>query len=252
MPSCGHVDASSEDACRGGNQGPFEFFIYKYPEATWFNDVFWTKHGDPDPGNHRRIDLSDWNRFKGSFVGMFRQPESRMVSAFNHMANGEGDIMRFSKYTQGTVTKMLSGYHGPQCSFEYKQYYLNSDECTTAGCQKCVKSAADELPLALRRLQTGFAFVGLTEQFALSICLFHTMFGGQCLPAEFINMRKGVEKRDPEVLKEELKGHEDIYDGAVYEEAVRIFWNNVEKYNVSTAKCSQLCPDVDTFKTESS
>mmetsp|Transcript_2049 Transcript_2049/g.3818 ORF Transcript_2049/g.3818 Transcript_2049/m.3818 type:complete len:274 (+) Transcript_2049:263-1084(+) len=248
MPSCNHLDASEEDACPGGNQGPYEFFLHKYPEATWFHQVFWTKSGDPDPGNHRRIDDSDWSRFEGSFVGMFRQPESRMVSAFNHMANGEGDILRFAKYTRGTVTKMLSGYHGPQCSFEYTPLYLKSDECSTVNCYKCVVSAETELPAALRRLQTGFAFVGITEYFSLSICLFHAMFGGQCLPAEFANMRKGVEKIDPAVLMEELKGNEDVYDGAVYDEATRIFWSNIQKYNVSTERCAQLCPDVDTFK----
>ena len=48
--------------------------------------------------------------------------------------------------------------------------------------------------LAVRRLET-FAFVGLVEEWALSVCLLHTMHGPtfhseRCYAAEFGNSRK--------------------------------------------------------------
>ena len=35
-----------------------------------------------------------------------------------------------------------------------------------------------DLGQAKARLETGFAFVGLTDHYDLSVCLFHAMFGG--------------------------------------------------------------------------
>merc|ERR1719401_115797 len=42
---------------------------------------------------------------------------------------------------------------------------------------------------AISRMET-FPFVGITEEWDLSICLFRKMFGGQCVGSDFLNMRK--------------------------------------------------------------
>ena len=47
-----------------------------------------------------------------------------------------------------------------------------------------------DIEKALARVQ-GFQLVGLTDEYDLTVCLFHAMLGGECLPAEFINMRPG-------------------------------------------------------------
>merc|ERR1712232_168988 len=36
-------------------------------------------------------------------------------------------------------------------------------------------------------------FVGLTEQWPLSVCLFHAKFGGMCYRSSFVNVRPGAE-----------------------------------------------------------
>merc|ERR1712107_340610 len=46
-----------------------------------------------------------------------------------------------------------------------------------------------EIALAKDRLITGFAFVGLTHEWDLSVCLFHAKFGGACNKREFQNIR---------------------------------------------------------------
>ena len=39
--------------------------------------------------------------------------------------------------------------------------------------------------------ENDFAFVGLTEEWDLSVCLFHRMFGGECHVREFLDVRPG-------------------------------------------------------------
>mmetsp|Transcript_79650 Transcript_79650/g.140588 ORF Transcript_79650/g.140588 Transcript_79650/m.140588 type:complete len:386 (-) Transcript_79650:152-1309(-) len=245
MPSCGALDDSYEDACPGGAQGEEEFFVYKYPKEQWFPKVFWSPD-DNDPGNHRSIHPLDWKRWQGSFVGMFRQPEERMVSAFNHFAEGKGDLLSFRKYTLGTVTKMLAGTAEigiavVRCSFEWLEKYSNTENCTTEDCLECIRDPGTDLDQALTRLD-GFGFIGLTEHYNLSVCLFHVMFGGECLPIEFANMRSADYVEDPAVLLEKLQGLEDPYDNAIYSKASTVFWDRIARYGINQEKCERQCP----------
>ena len=61
---------------------------------------------------------------------------------------------------------------------------------TSASGQQCSEQKPD-LEKALQRLQDGFKFVGLTEYWEASVCLFHAMFGGECDAMEFENTRPG-------------------------------------------------------------
>jgi len=258
MPSCGFMNDTpeilAEDDCPGGQQGPFEFFVYKYPTNTWFKDVFWyLGEGDIDPGNHRWISNSDFHSWRGSFVGIFREPKSWMVSSFNHFAgdvfNGS-EITRFANHTKGTVTKLLSGRTTDLpmfCNFRYKP------NCSSTGgnhpdCERCLEPAAADLPKALARLR-GFAFIGLLEQFDFSTCLFHAMFGGTCHPVELVNMRPGVENNNVDDLYKMLEGADDPYDQAVYDAASNVFWKNMHKFNVNSATCAKICPGAAAFTT---
>jgi len=247
MPSCGFIDQTPEDACPSGEQGPYEFFVYKYPYPKYFDNVFWNNKADPDPGNHRSITPISWSIWHGRFAGIFRQPESRSASAFNHFTGGIGDVRQYSMYTQGTVAKMLAGVDGLEvmnCSFLYNKTFKY--DCSSDACQECRTPATAHLPLALERLK-GFAFVGLMEQYALSVCLFHKMFGGECLPVEFVNMRKGVVHQDPKVLLEKLQGFEDSADRAVYDAVKQRFEADVLRFDVNKATCAKMCSGTDAF-----
>ena len=39
---------------------------------------------------------------------------------------------------------------------------------------------------AAKRVHEGFAFVGIAEEWDLSVCLFHEMFGGDCHAWDFV------------------------------------------------------------------
>lgn len=48
----------------------------------------------------------------------------------------------------------------------------------------------EDLTEAMRRVRS-FAFVGITEYYTESVCLFHRMFGGAIHPDELSNLRYG-------------------------------------------------------------
>eukprot|EP00614_Pseudopedinella_elastica_P015935 CAMPEP_0172653500 /NCGR_PEP_ID=MMETSP1068-20121228/243862_1 /TAXON_ID=35684 /ORGANISM="Pseudopedinella elastica, Strain CCMP716" /LENGTH=130 /DNA_ID=CAMNT_0013467935 /DNA_START=1155 /DNA_END=1547 /DNA_ORIENTATION=+ len=88
-----------------------------------------------------------------------------------------------------------------------------------------------EIATAVQRLKDDFAFVGLTERFADSVCIFHALFGGRPAAAEFVNVRprKGaVSPPFPGLAygaydETPLIGWQDIADEALYAEALRLF-----------------------------
>merc|ERR1711982_201734 len=96
--------------------------------------------------------------WKGHFVAFFREPKSRMVSAWEYFKHGRGDLLKYANKSSHYMTKMLTGEHA-------------------------------HIALALDRLENGFKFIGLTEEWNLSICLFHAMLGGKCLDWEFSKSR---------------------------------------------------------------
>jgi hypothetical protein len=83
----------------------------------------------------------------------------------------------------------------------------------------------------------------LTDLYDLSVCLFHAMHGGRCLPVEFTNTRPA---RDQALLPGSFTawgGMVDGYDWRLYSEATRIFFERLQQYGVNEAKCLALCPE---------
>ena len=89
---------------------------------------------------------------------------------------------------RGTAVTMITGQreHGLDCMTCPK----NPKRRSARSCPPLTPNAS----LAVQRLGT-FAFVGLVEEWALSVCLLHTMHGPtfhseRCEAAEFYNSRK--------------------------------------------------------------
>merc|ERR1719310_2223786 len=87
--------------------------------------------------------------------------------------------------------------------------------------------SSDDVSVAIDMLHDGFAFVGITDQWALSVCLFRVMFGGQCLASDVLDVRPGDNSNASESESGydtgELQGWTDVWDGPVYDEALSIF-----------------------------
>lgn len=236
MPS-GKNQSDHEDSTAEGSQGEFNFFMYKYPWFTWFNDVFW--HGDRNPGNHVALNDRAYSEWKGNIFGIFRRPESRALSAFYHFAEGKGDVLEYASEIYGQQANMLTmGQHAAykiRCEFRFRV----DENCPLA------KVSKPNGELAIERLK-GFAFIGLLEEYDLSVCLFHRMFGGECLPVEFLNMRphiaSALETREKKARDLDLlRRHRDPIDGPLYDAAARIFWANVRRYDAHRRSCLETC-----------
>jgi len=203
----------------------------------------------------------NYNTSKGNIVAIFRQPEQRVLAGFHY---GKFDAPKtqsataYANAVAGCQVRMLLGM-GTEFGCEGKRWLGDvTDKPDLTKWNSSIKKA-------LRRLNEGVAFIGIVEQWALSVCLFHAMFGGNCHWREFQNTRIG----DLRVVNKEgnhvaaiansssrcwsrvqcgynisiLGGWRDEIDAALYERAVAIFWSNVKLFNVSTTTCrDRICP----------
>ena len=98
-------------------------------------------------------------------------------------------------------------------------------------CAAPIRLDARLLREAIRRLVHDFAFVGLTEAWEASVCLFHARLGGGApVAAQFLNGRPGsTERRDTPALPSREIGEllEDEWDAAVYAAAKARFERDV-------------------------
>lgn len=92
---------------------------------------------------------------------------------------------------------------------------------------------------AVQRLREGFAFVGLTDKWRLSICLFHAMYGARCNDSEFQDVNRQRQNSTWDAAA--LQGFHDPFDGLLYKEAQRIFHENLELYGVTEENCPSSC-----------
>lgn len=188
-------------------------------------------------GGHHALgdgECNNWEQHKGHFVGMFRNPAQRVVSGFFARQNGSAanySLLEYAKATEGCSTKMLNGI---ECA-EY------SHGAVQEGLVPLNESLVSS---AVRRIDEGFSFVGLQEEWGLSVCLFHKMFGGQCHAREFLNTRPTEGSSDRESAEEDLKHWADPYDGAVYDHVQARFWEIVDAHQLSLDVCAkEVCKD---------
>jgi hypothetical protein len=216
-----------------------DFFEYKYPVDTWFKDVF--RHNS-NPGEHLPIMEEEWDEWKGFWVTMLRQPEERASSAWHHFGNEKGDMFKFQKTIQGQQANMISGGKNGLALTECERQGGGNDGPAPI-CDKAA-SVVPNVSLAIERMHK-FAFVGILEEFDMSICLFHAVFGSECLPVEFINIRPTHYEESEAAQKAEeaeLKKFPDPFDTPLYEAALRRFKSDVEKYKLNNKTCKKICP----------
>lgn len=237
-----------------------EMSLEEYPLKDFFHDAFpkdeycpggwFPKEIYKDPPGHESIGPV-YDQIKGHGIVMLRQPEQRLLSAFHLNPSWALTGLRrdmtakqFAKVQQGCMVKMLTRANHNK---------FGVDHVTFGWEGPCVNvfepspPSRDEVELAKKRLHEGFQFVGLTEEFDLSVCLFHAMFGGHCQDFEFDNVRTANDdKKDRKSHTNtydtaELEGFVDHSDRELYEEAKNIFYSNLQSYGISQANCPSVC-----------
>ena len=168
------------------------------------------------------------NQHFGQFVAMFRQPEERLLSQFEYFG-GFGSNRR----------DWIWRREGPSDLREYVHAlggcYVRTLTMDGIACWEPVKPTPSMIREAVRRVEVGFAFIGLAEKWWLCVCLFHEMFGGEVHESELVKARvtaNNVEGAD-------FAGYEDLADRVVYLRAKAIFQQRLSDWKVSDTSCAR-------------
>ncbi|CAK8993769.1 Uncharacterized protein SCF082_LOCUS3650 [Durusdinium trenchii] len=189
--------------------------------------------GEGFTGIHQLLTDEKYSKHKGHLVALFRQPEQRLLSAYYD----DRELFRTTDFVCSCCDK--SKYNTDELSMEaFIQTWGSWETGQLVGkdASKEQLSLAD-VAKALERLEDGFAFVGLQEEWELSVCLFHTKFGGPCLAVDFDDIRPTRGQNSSTYDVHVLNGWTDDFDRKVYAKAKNIFESDLLKFGVSHETC---------------
>jgi len=218
-------------------------FWDKYPANTTCPGAFLTF------GSHNGVGNTTYYNplWKGHGVTMLRNPEQRMVSSFvdnrhSWPVTPENppplDLMKYKDQLQGCSVKMLVR-GGDAAALDAFWNYGALGPHWGGPCGEGPEPSAAEVQEAKKRLREGFVFVGIQEEWGLSMCLFHATFGGSCHGSEFLNSRHLGHKLTYDADKL-LQGWKDPFDGELYKDATSLFWERMSERGLSVEAC-QAC-----------
>jgi len=168
----------------------------------------------------------EYDLLKGHIVTMFRDPIQRIFSAWNDpvFKHGAGH-KSFLEYVHSEAHALTCQIMGDGIMDPLPTFCKNMTEA--------------DARLALVRIREGFAFAGIVEEWDLSMCLFHRMFGGDCLHSEFMDNRPTFsgETTYHSYDTSELGGYDDPVDRLLYNGAKELFLEKLREYNVSHESC---------------
>lgn len=178
----------------------------------------------PAPPHHFGIGPV-YNQNRGRIISFFRNPTARLISAYNHAQHSwpgslprAKNIQEFANVVQGCQARMLTR---AQC----------------VGHDIPAPMSTEEIQMASNRVWQ-MNFVGLTEEWDFSICLFHAIYGGTCHEQEFVNTRPHTRLDEADGLR----GFVDPMDTPVFETAHTHFWELIERYGLDRKACHRICP----------
>jgi len=132
-------------------------------------------------------------------------------------------LLKYGNCVQGCASSMLSG-HG----------------CAT-GKRSLEDLQADAHQAVAKIPQIGF--VGLTNHWDLTVCMWHAKYGGECLEAEFANVRPGKYSSAHDETIFDSSFHP--IDDAIYDAAALQFMHDMKTYDVSPKTCARkFCPNM--------
>lgn len=201
-------------------------FEKQYPYAEWCKQGMFL---EPRAG-HTPIRRTEFAQHPGApFVTMFRDPRKRLFSAYHNYKHSNGldpqerarllatvkTIKDFVKFPgiAGCQTKMLLGYN----------------------CAAQVPITEEMIQKAIEIVKESFAFIGDTDDWNKSVCLFHAMFGGKMYATSFQNMRNtaarpGGAGYNKSAAEEAISIEDDPADWRIYQAAMEVYWQNRAKF----------------------
>ncbi|CAE7201878.1 unnamed protein product [Symbiodinium natans] len=204
------------------------------------------------PAYEKHPTITDYSAQHGKLMGMFRDPDQRILSGYHDDANNLAAI-NYADYLHEDLRIQNCTYMGDDVpkvpildfaeSWKGGMAYqvLTENPSTQTLDPKRSKITLEDAQEAAQRVRDGFAFVGITEEWDLSICLFHKMFGGACHAGDFENTRPSSPGKSASMNYDvtELMGWHDHVDAVVYAAAVQVFEANLDAFDVSHRTCQE-------------
>jgi len=167
-------------------------------------------------------------------VTFFRDPSERLLSAAvnRHLSGFKPEAYKtimHKCYAHGLDPNCVANFAGVKGCMARM---LTGGYCADDGAAHGQPRAVD-VNEAIRVLRS-LAFVGLTEEWNDSVCLFHKMFGGRVSQAEFHNFHPSHHEKPNVHISDEL-------DDPLYEAAKARFHELQKQYG--TEKCYQFVPN---------
>ena len=188
--------------------------------------------------------------------GMFRDPDQRILSGYHDDFNNFAavdyidhlvDMISHPDLDMENCTASVRGLTKvPVLEFAEAckggmTYQLVTEHPTTQTLDpnrpRMTRADAEE---AARRVREGFAFVGITEEWDLSMCLLHKMFGGACKASDFENPNYPGKSAEMAYDTSELHGWHDDVDEVVYAAALGVCLGISSWYNRTSSIQSLL------------
>jgi hypothetical protein len=183
-----------------------------------------------------------YSAVKGHVVSLFRQPEQRIISSYWQ------EVLFFGSFTEEEVS--VIDYARQFAGYQFKFILSSAKFSGIEGKGMLMETSTNTPPpspaniaLALQHLREGFAFVGLTEEWDLSVCLFHAKFGAKCSVEDFLDVHPGIVRNSTSDLYDTtgLHGWVDATDREIYQEATRIYKADMQRFGVTSESCAQWC-----------
>ncbi|CAJ1384336.1 unnamed protein product [Effrenium voratum] len=203
---------------------PDRIIMHRYPRGRYCNDeVFGHQNVQT---LHSPVSLKEMDQRKWQVIAMFRKPSQRLLSAFYY--NG-----MFAPGIGPRLAELHEKCDRPACFARFPGIagcyarMLTNSTCAEQD-EDSFDSGKARLPEALQVLH-AMSFVGLSEKWDLSICLFHRMFGGKVNIGQLQDLHKGP-AHEESYNESLLEGFEDEVDEAIYRAAVEKFQGLLREY----------------------
>jgi len=206
---------------------PVQLQTYHYFEEECPGDIADLRTLGYQFGDHSAIGPIYSHHVQGHGMVILRQPEQRLLSAWSdalhswpwaYFRRDPKDLAEFASVVGGCMAKMMtrssiSSGHGTSTRDDAPSLKGRLSEGVSS-CGDPNPVTAEELYGAVSQLQ-GFAFVGILENYSLSICLFHAMFGGNCHQEELLETHSSYSSNTSEYDTSVLQGWTDINDRTI-------------------------------------
>mmetsp|Transcript_29714 Transcript_29714/g.85045 ORF Transcript_29714/g.85045 Transcript_29714/m.85045 type:complete len:377 (-) Transcript_29714:7-1137(-) len=226
-----------------------------YPNASWcWTKAFREDYNVPEtcPGlldaqwGHQGLKSHrHYKELLGKYMMMVRQPEQRLIAAYHDLLGSvrredSDEILNEARSWGGLESKTiptLAEWGASARGCVVKMLTRTGYQCGPVP----GPPTWEEVDEAKRMLHDDFSFLGLTDDWALSICLFSAMFDVPCHASQMEDTRSSRKDNSIWYSVEELGGITDPYDGVVYNETLKIFNARLKKHNVTEAWCRETC-----------